>query len=55
MSEEERELFHKMLSHHNKSFATNTTEEVRGHHKAIYEEAKKELWRLQDERRRSDA
>jgi len=49
MSEEERELFNKMLIHHNKSFAQDKTEEDRGRHKIIYEEAKKELWRLQDE------
>ena len=54
MSEEERELFNTMLKHHTKSYGVDTTEEDRDHHQAIYKKAKKDLWKLQDEKRKND-
>ena len=54
MCEEERELFNKMLKHHTKSYGVHQSEEDRGHHQAIYEKAKKDLWKLQDEKRKND-
>ena len=51
MTEMERFLFNTMLIHSVKAFGTEGTETDRSHHRTLYQVAKKDLWKLQEEQK----